>query len=325
MNDDHHIITRGEPGYPARLLDLDDPPDDLYVRGSLQELESMKTVAIVGSRKATVRGVRLARQIACDLARCGIMVISGGALGVDAAAHRGCLDGQSPTVSVLAGGVDKPTPVRNASVFEAILGRGALISEYPPGTRPRRYHFHRRNDLIAALGDVTLVVRAGLKSGTMITARAARTLGRPLCAIPGALDDPLTEGCHQLLVDGAQCVRSATDVVEYALTSGATDAQLSLPVDPKPSRQPGSHSHNDADVRTFDTSGLSDDACALFEALHELGEPGRIGVARDRLQRELQWTPGRLNPAILELELNGAVSKRAGAGVFVPSGKPLSD
>jgi DNA processing protein len=322
------IVHLGEPGYPPRLLDLEAPPVFLYVRGSTSWLPHLKTVAIVGSRKATVDGVRLARSIACELAQAGVVVVSGGALGVDAAAHRGCLDGGSPTIAVLAGGVERPTPRRNAKVFEATLEHGAIVGEYPLETRPRRFHFHRRNELIAALGDATLVVRASEQSGTMITARAARAIDRPLCALPGALDDPLSQGCHKLLVEGAKCVRGARDILEHVLSTPGAPGQLSLgapetrarpssttaagtPSAAGTAQPPESHSR-------VSRADLSEEGVQLLDALCELAGPTREGVPLDKLKRHLEWPASRLNPALLELELAGAVGKRAGANIFRP-------
>ncbi len=315
----------GEPDYPARLLDLPDPPVFVYVRGDASWLSSRATVAVVGSRKASVADVRLAHTLAAELAAAGCAVISGGALGVDAAAHRGCLDAGAPTIAVLAGGVERPTPRRNAAVFEQVVGQGAIVTEYPLGVRPRRFHFQRRNELIAALGDATVVVRAGEKSGTMLTARAAARLGRPLCAVPGALDSPLTQGCHKLLVDGAQCVRHARDVLERVLNRPRTGEQLVLDVSPAapvsetpPRAAPSSPRPAPSSPRPavcLDT--LSADARTLYEALGILVAETDEGVGRDPLARHLQWDAGRLSSALLELELAGAVSKRPGADAFV--------
>lgn len=309
-----HTIEMGDSKYPSRLLDLNRPPERLYVRGTLHGLENRRTVSIVGSRKATVRGVRLARRIARELGEAGVVVVSGGALGIDNAAHCGCLDANFPTISVLAGGVDRPTPRRHANDFAAIASTGALLSEYPSGTRPRKYYYHRRNDLIAALGDATLVVRAMCDSGTMITARAARNLGRPLCALPGALDDPLAEGCHELLVTGAQCVRGANDILEHVLGIPSAEGQLSLP----PQRAVSSPRRERAqEPSTALLVDLSDDGTAVVEAMRELAGNGRAAVTVDQLSRRLDWSISRLNGAILEVELAGAITKQPGANAFV--------
>lgn len=319
MTDDAslHTIELGDPNYPARLLDLKKPPELLYVRGSLQGLSHMKTVAIVGSRKATVRGTRLAYRVARELGQAGVVVISGGALGIDNAAHRGCLDASTPTISVLAGGVDRPTPRRHAADFAEIAEQGALLSEYPAGTRPRNYHYHRRNDIIAALGDATLVVRATPHSGTMITARAARKLGRPLCALPGALDDPLAEGCHELIVTGAQCVRGAGDILEHVLGMTSAGGQLSLqPPAPAPAPCQKRPEQAEQPKRPL-PANLSDDGLALAKAIRELAGTAGDAVSVDQLARRLDWSITRLNGAILEVELTGAIAKQPGANAFV--------
>jgi DNA processing protein len=312
------LLHLGEPGYPPRLVDLEDPPVFLYVRGELGATAGARTVAIVGSRKTSVRGCRLARSVARQLAEAGVVVVSGGALGVDASAHRGCLEADQPTAVVLAGGVERPTPRKNFDVFEAATEQGALVSEYPIGAKPRRYHFQRRNSLIAALGDATLVVRAGQKSGTMITARAAARLGRPLGAIPGPLDEPLTAGCHQLLVEGAQCVRGADDVLEHLLGAAArTDSpQEELFVAPAPaaSHSPAPAAAPAAKAEPVD---VSDDARRLLEEMGELAakRDGRV-VHADDLKRSPNRGGARVDALLLELELTGAITKRPGANAY---------
>ncbi|MFW5967313.1 MAG: DNA-processing protein DprA [Persicimonas sp.] len=315
----HHL---GAPGYPKRLLVLEAPPVFVYVRGKLNWLPHVPTLAVVGSRRATVAQTRRARRIAADLAGRNVAVVSGGARGIDASAHRGCLDGEMPTVAVLASGVDRPTPRQNAPLFDDVIERGAIVSEYPLGVEPRRYHYHRRNDLIAALGDATLVVRAGKKSGTLITAESARKLKRPLCVLPGGFDEPNIEGCLKLLVEGAQCVRGADDVVERVLgrpapcrTSNQMDLMAEVESAPAPEASETStgSSHKKRPVGV----DVSEDGKAVLEAL-DAAESAGAGpdVHRDELERRLDWPSGRLDRALLELELAGLVTKRAGANAF---------
>ncbi|MFP4596669.1 MAG: DNA-processing protein DprA [Persicimonas sp.] len=329
---DTRIYHLAEPGYPRRLLELSDPPVFVFVRGDLGFLDYLSTVAIVGSRKATVRDTRLARAVARELAEAGVSTVSGGALGIDAAAHRGCLDGRIPTLAVLAGGVDRPSPKRNAEVFEAAVSCGALVSEYPCGTQPRHFHFQRRNALIAALGDATVVVRAGEKSGTLITARAAAEIGRPICAFPGPLDEPLVAGCHELLVEGAQCVRGAADILEYVLGR--------LPARPVMERggqlraeKPGGGAGQKSLFEAKRAAGSSttapvvgpaievdvgEDAKAALEELRRLVEvSGTRCVHVDELKRSLDMEARRVDALLLELELCGAISKKPGANAFV--------
>lgn len=316
------LIALGDAAYPRRLRDLREPPLFIYVRGDLDTVAFDESVALVGSRAVTCSQAAMARRLGEDLARAGVATVSGGALGVDAAAHRGCLDAGAPSVAVLAGGVDHPSPRRNSAIFERIIEQGALISEYPLGVKPRPYHFQRRNELIAALSCATVVVRARLKSGTMLTARAAASLGRPICAMPGAPDAPLAAGCNQLLVEGAACVRDARDILAHVFGAPAANQQLRLespgqtassikrrpsPSAPKPAREP------------VDLSAFSADARALFEALQTLAGDAARDVERDTLKRHIDWPESRLCPAMLELELGGAIHKKAGANRFRPA------
>lgn len=319
---DGQLLMIGDAGYPRELLDLRLPPVFVYLRGSFDAVVFRDTVAVVGSRAVQYSQAELARRIAGDLARAGVATVSGGALGVDAAAHQGCLDAGAPSVAVLAGGVERPTPRRNAAIFERIVAHGALLSEYPLGVKPRAYHFQRRNELIAALGRATVVVRAGIKSGTMLTARAAAELGRPICAVPGAPDEALAAGCNQLLVEGAACVRDAQDILSRVFDMPRVGAQLSLdsagksapkptPMRSKPARKPAKPS--------VDLSALSKDARALFEMLAKLAGKALSDVGRDELKRKIDWPESRLCPAILELELGGAIQKQAGANRYRPA------
>lgn len=321
LPDKTSLLHLGEPGYPPRLVDLQDPPVFLYARGAVEAMAGVATVAIVGSRKTSVAGCRLARTIARELAEAGVVVVSGGALGVDASAHRGCLEAGQHTAVVLAGGVERPTPRKNLDVFEAAIEQGALVSEYPIGVKPRRYHFQRRNSLIAALGDATLVVRAGHKSGTMITARAAGRLGRPLAAVPGGLDDPLAEGCHQLLVEGAQCVRGADDVLEHLLGDSAprstAQAQLFAPPAPAASVSPPTEAPTATAAVDPQQVDVSSDARQLLEQIVDLaGEDGRRTVHADDVKRVVDRSGAGVDSLLLELELAGAISKRPGANAY---------
>jgi len=209
----HHVLTIADAGYPARLLQIGDPPPLVFVRGSPEAL-SRPMLAIVGSRSASRGGVETAEAFAAALARAGLTIVSGLALGVDAAAHRGALATAAGTVAVLGTGVDLPYPDANRSLAEAVVAHGgALISELPLGTGPRSANFPRRNRLIAGLSLGVLVVEAALRSGSLITARQAGEFGREVFAIPGSIHSPLSKGCHQLIRQGAKLVESAQDVL----------------------------------------------------------------------------------------------------------------
>jgi len=210
---DHHLITLGDPAYPARLLEIGDPPPILFVSGS-PRLLGRASLAIVGSRSATRAGLETAQAFAAALAQSGLTIVSGLALGVDAAAHRGALGSAAGTLAVLGTGVDVPYPAAHRQLADAIVARGgALVSELPPGTGPRESSFPRRNRLIAGLSLGVLVVEAALRSGSLITARLAGEYGREVFAIPGSIHSPLAKGCHLLIKQGAKLVESAQDVL----------------------------------------------------------------------------------------------------------------
>lgn len=209
----HHIVTLADLAYPANLLALADPPPLLYVRGRL-ELLAQPSLGIVGARHATLQGTQNAEAFAEALSQAGQTVISGLALGIDAAAHAGALRGRGSTVAVIGTGPDIVYPARNRALTEHIAAEGAILSEFPLGAPASRFHFPRRNRLIAALGQGVLVVEAALQSGSLITARLAAELGREVFAIPGSIHSPLSKGCHRLLRDGAKLVESAQDIFE---------------------------------------------------------------------------------------------------------------
>lgn len=170
-------------------------------------------IGIVGTRRATEYGRRMAHDLAFDLATAGWAIVSGLAAGIDAAAHRGALAAGGMTVAVLGCGVDHVYPTANRGLYEAIGRRGLLLSEYPPDQTPRKFHFPERNRIIAALGSALVVVQAGERSGALITAGLALNLGREVLAVPGPADQPVSRGAHQLLRDGAAVAESALDVL----------------------------------------------------------------------------------------------------------------
>ena len=215
---DHHLLTPDDPRYPPLLLDTPRPPEQLFVVGNPDVL-SLPQLAIVGSRNATPGGLETARQFAACLAECGLVISSGLALGVDAAAHQGALrasgnDGSGLTVAVLGNGLDEIYPRANSALAKQISQTGALISEFPPGTPPRKQQFPQRNRIIAGMSLGTLVVEAGINSGSLITARFAGDFGREVFAIPGSIHNPLAKGCHRLIRQGAKLVEQAADIIE---------------------------------------------------------------------------------------------------------------
>jgi DNA processing protein len=195
-----------------RPLRADGPPL-LYVSGSPAALAA-PAIALVGSRNPSPQGREIAHEMAASLALRGVAVMSGLAEGIDAAAHRGALASQGITLAVLAHGLDMLYPPGNASLARSIREQGALVSAFPVGAPPRRVHFAQRNRLMATWSIATLVIEAAPGSGSLITARAARALGRPVFAVPGSIRNPLSRGCHQLIRQGAGLVESADDILK---------------------------------------------------------------------------------------------------------------
>lgn len=212
-SDAYHILTWDSPAYPALLREIADPPLCLYVQGNVAAL-STPLLAVVGSRRPTPIGLRKAQEWSCALVELGIGIVSGLALGIDAAAHRGALLGDGITVAVLATGVDIIYPASHQSLAGSIIAHsGVLVSEQALGVTPTRALFPRRNRLISGLSLGTLVVEAGLRSGSLITASQALAQNREVLAMPGSVDSTVSKGCHALLRQGAALVESVEDIM----------------------------------------------------------------------------------------------------------------
>lgn len=290
------VIVVGDDDYPQRLHDLSRPPAALHLLGELDALHK-EGLAVVGSRDIPVSAASSARQILLPVARRGVSIISGGALGADAVAHRSAVVAEAATVVVLPSGVHNPTPKSNRRLFRDVVDAGgALISEYPPQQGVRRYHFRRRNSLIAALSRAVLVVRAGAKSGTMLTVDAARRLDRPLAAIPGAPDDPLAVGCHQVLRDGGRLIAGDGDLMQWCM-----------------SLMPGSMA-DDSDDDEEETTPLRPD-CEILEAAESiLDSNGAFSL--DQLARCTDQSAAQLQTTLLTHELSGVIQRVAGGGKY---------
>jgi len=206
------LVTLADTGYPRLLLEIADPPPLLYARGRL-ELLQRPALAIVGSRNATAQGTANAESFARALSSSGLTIVSGLALGIDAAAHRGGLAGPGSTIAVLGTGIDVVYPRGNAGLAAEIAERGLLLSEFPLGSGALASNFPRRNRLISGLAQGCLVVEAALASGSLITARSAVEQGREVFAIPGSIHSPVSKGCHALIKSGAKLVEAAEDVL----------------------------------------------------------------------------------------------------------------
>lgn len=278
--DGHALLALGDPDYPPQLLATADPPLLLWLQGR-RELLATPCLAVVGSRNPTAQGADNARAFARALAREGYTIVSGLALGVDAAAHEGALDAQGATIAVVGTGLDQVYPRRNAGLAARILaGGGLMLSEYALGMPVLQANFPQRNRIIAGLSRGCLVVEAALQSGSLITARQAVESGREVFAIPGSIHSPQSRGCHALIRQGAKLVESAADVLEE-LSGQAPPAAPEIEETPHEQQ-------------------------ALLEAM------GFDPVSLDALMARCGWPAAELSAALLELELDGQVARLAG-------------
>lgn len=299
----HHLITLADPDYPPGLLDLADPPLLLYVVGQRQSL-SRPMVAVVGARNATAGGVVHARAFSNELSRAGLTVVSGMALGIDAAAHDGALSGGSGTVAVVGTGADIIYPRRHQALSQRIAADGALVSELPLGTAPLPGLFPRRNRLIAAMSKGVLVIEAALRSGSLITARLAADCGRDVFALPGSIHSPLARGCHALIKDGARLVESVEDILSE-WPGGWTPQRPNTSANPSSSRTEAHHQPPD-----------DPPSARLLAAI------GHEPILPDTLAAHLGLASGELGAQLVLLEIHGHVVRCPDGRIVrqVPSG-----
>jgi DNA processing protein len=206
------VLMPSDPEYPELLRQIYDPPLVLYVKGQLLPRDK-NAVALVGSRLTTHYGVEVARRLAYQLAHAGVTVVSGGARGIDTAAHQGALSAKGRTIAVLGTGINRVTPPENAELFQRIAAHGALVTQFPFDRPPDRQSFPIRNRIVAGMTLGTVVVEAGLHSGALITANFATDYGRQVFAVPGRIDSPQSKGCHDLIKKGAKLCESAEDIL----------------------------------------------------------------------------------------------------------------
>jgi len=286
----HGVLALGQPGYPDLLAHIPDPPLLLYINGRA-ELLAGPALAIVGSRNASTQGKANALGFAEALSGAGLTIVSGLALGVDAAAHEGALTGPGSTVAVIGTGPDLVYPARNRALFERIARDGCIVSEYPVGTPPLPSNFPKRNRIISGLAAGVLVVEAAAQSGSLITARQAAEQGREVFAIPGSIHAALSKGCHLLIREGAKLVDGAADVLEAMAFSPLAAMRAAPPA----SAEPAAAAEGDD----------SDDALLLAALGHGPVEP-------DALLALVGGTPGELSTRLLMLELGGNVERLPG-------------
>lgn len=230
MNGGYTLLSAADTRFPAGLAHVADAPALLYCRGNIDILSS-PTVAIVGSRAATTYGKRISYELARELARHGISVASGMAMGIDGEAHAGALAGGGATVGVLGCGIDVTYPPQHADLFEEVGMKGMLLSEYPLGTAPEGFRFPERNRIISGMSLGTVVIEASLKSGSLITAGLALEQGREVFAVPGRIDSPRSRGTHRLIQEGAKLVTCVDDILEELDLAGRLEnaSSRSLP------------------------------------------------------------------------------------------------
>jgi DNA processing protein len=291
----HHLLSLDDPAYPCLLREIDEAPALLYVRGRLDLLQQ-PSLAMVGSRNPSALGAQTAEAFARAFSGAGLTVVSGLALGIDAAAHRGALEGAGSTVAVVGTGLDIVYPARNRDLAQRIAAGGTLVSEFPLGMAARADHFPRRNRILSGLALGCLVIEANLRSGSLITARLAAEQGREVFAVPGSIHSPLARGCHRLIRDGAKLTECAADVIE----------ELGWRSPPLPTRQP---------VLPHPDASLDADARSLLAVITH--DP----ISADTLCTMLDWTPQRVNAALVELELGGRIAP-AGHGVYQRLAEP---
>jgi DNA processing protein len=288
------VVVPNDPQWPPALDDLGAArPMCLWVRGRSPGEVLERAVGLVGARAASAYGEHVAAELAAALADSGVTVVSGGAFGIDAAAHRGALAAGGPSVAVLAGGLDRPYPAGNARLLGALAENGALISEVPPGRTPTRHRFLLRNRVIAAVTQATVVVEAAWRSGALSTAGHALQLFRPVGAVPGPVTSASSAGCHRLLREGATCVTDAAEVLELI---GGPPA--------------------DRDDQPISTDGLDDAERLVFEAL-----PAWAAAAASALTRPAGLALPDVLAALGRLEMLGLVSRGHGRWQRVTSSR----
>lgn len=286
-----HALTQEDPVYPDRLRPLPDAPAVLFYQGDLAAFQEGRNVSVVGSRSATTKGLEATRRMAERLSREGIRIISGLAYGIDAAAHQGCLKGESPTLAVLGCGLDQEYPVENAKLRREMIERGgAVISEYAPGEKPLGWHFPFRNRIISGLGDCLALMEARIRSGSMTTVQHALNQGKDIFVYPGDPESAKYEGNHQLLREGAIYFTSAMDLME----------------DMKWLDKKRVVRHNSGGEREAEPAGLTPEEKKIWKALD--GEDRSF----DELCDGTGFTAAQLNTSLSMLQIRGLIQARPG-------------
>ena len=318
------ILTIQDGDYPERLREIPDPPAVLYIRGTLPRFDEEVAIGVVGARKPSPYGEKVAAQLGLELARDGALLVSGIAQGIDSIALKGALQGGGRVVSVLGGGVDVPYPWQNRYLYEDVAAVGALISEYPPGTPPNGEHFPIRNRIISGLALGVVAVECAIHSGTMKTIDHAVEQGRDLFAVPGNIDAPMSEGPNWLLRHGGLAVTCARDILEGYAARFPQKLSKAVPLSPEAAQQrleqvreqaegraePSAKAEvvREAVPRSQQKTRFTDDQLAI---LRILGEKGKSYTA-DELVELTQIPARRVLSALTMLQVDGAVQEHPG-------------
>ena len=312
------ILTFRDAAFPSRLRNVVDGPVLLYYRGNLPDLDAQPMIALVGTRKATPYGLRISRSMAGQMASCGGLVVSGGALGVDAAAMEAALDAGFPTVGVLGCGVDVVYPASNRKLFERVVNKGCLLSEYPPGTKPEYWHFPQRNRIISGISHGVLVVEAPAKSGALITARCALDQGRDIFVVPGNVDSAACEGSNALLLDGAQPVMSGWGLLQnYAAIFPDAVRENQIPKTAETTAAPAPDDKKDIDNPTQPPySGMMSGHCQLSDEEKQIVSClGSEPVLMDEVIARTRIPAAKVLSMMTVLSLKGVVTMHPGRRV----------
>lgn len=306
------LLCLGAPDYPRMLARIDAPPPALWLLGRPETLAE-KAVAVVGSRNASALGRRFAEETAKALAEAGWLVVSGLARGIDAAAHKGALDAvDGLTAAALAGGVDHVYPPENAALHARIAETGALVSEMPMGMEPAARHFPRRNRIVSGLSKGVLVIEGALRSGALITARAALDQGREAMAAPGHPWDARAAGSNLLIRDGAALIRSAEDVVEALETGGFARRRRPGPPPEAEDEAFEEEALEDETLESRTEEAATDDGAPHAPAERLLALLSLSPIQLDELTRQSGLAPAEIAQALMTLELSGRIERRPG-------------
>ncbi len=337
----YKMYTMDMDEYPNQLKEIYDPPAVLYVNGNLPDVDNILSIGIVGTRNATVVGKKLAYSIGYDLSKSGVVVVSGGALGIDSSSHKGALMAGGTTVCVLGCGINYNYLMSNAQMRSNIAQTGAVVSEYPPDTAPQRYSFPKRNRIISALSQGVLVVEAGEKSGALITATTALSQNKDVFAIPGDITNAVAFGTNQLIKQGAKAVTNAQEIIEeytnkYTLTEPlpidkisdnivdsipngrkravsvnqiVSEKNNSITADNK--EKPITDSYTDNKVSKKVLDDVSDNARAIYNIVYE--NPSTV----DDIIIKTNLPVWAVMQACTELELEEAITRKSG-GIYYP-------